>query len=496
MPGRIYDAHFNADGSRFVVGSSLDGTGEVRVYETDSGKLLSKLEGQHGPVYAVSFSTSGKVVASAGFDGLVRLNDADTGKLIKEFFAGAGSRQKVARARNEGCDFDAAPIGNVSIQRCATGKCHETDFLTIGSWVFVALAFRSVGGSRPSGRGRSRKSCPRAAKVVSLEARPAQIALTNIDTPTRRWCSPAAWRAASGSTSRGWPSRPCRAIWSRSRRPAWCVPRPTAKGKSRFQLGGQSVAVPLKISGQKADYKASFVRDVMPAMSKMGCNAGTCHGSLNGKNGFKLSLRGYDPLFDHRALTDDIAGRRINRARPGPEPDAAQAGGRDSARGRRGDPAGRALLRADPLLDRRRREARSRQPARRQDRDLPQESDRADAGHEPADEGLGHVHRRHGARRDAGGVHRQRQHRSGRAEQAGPGLGDSPRRSAGAGPFRGFVHRHHDHRDGRPQRVRVEGRAGQQLCRRAGLQQAEARQDRCRASCAPTPSSSAACRSI
>ncbi len=96
MPGRIYDAHFNADGSRFVVSSSLDGTGEVRVYETDSGKLLHKLEGQRGAVYAVTFSTSGKVIASAGFDGLVRLNDADTGKLIKEFSPVPADASKVA----------------------------------------------------------------------------------------------------------------------------------------------------------------------------------------------------------------------------------------------------------------------------------------------------------------------------------------------------------------------------------------------------------------
>jgi hypothetical protein len=60
----------------------------------------------------------------------------------------------------------------------------------------------------------------------------------------------------------------------------------------------------------------SFVRDVQPLLSKMGCNAGTCHGSKEGKAGFKLSLRGYDPLFDHRALTDDIGARRFNRSAP------------------------------------------------------------------------------------------------------------------------------------------------------------------------------------
>jgi WD40 repeat protein len=100
MPGRIYDAHFNADGSRFVVASSLDGAGEVRIYETDSGKLLHKLEGQHGAVYAVSYSTSGKLVASGGFDGLVRLNDAETGKLVKEFSPVPPGTGKVASAGN------------------------------------------------------------------------------------------------------------------------------------------------------------------------------------------------------------------------------------------------------------------------------------------------------------------------------------------------------------------------------------------------------------
>jgi WD40 repeat protein/mono/diheme cytochrome c family protein len=118
MPGRIFSGRFNADGSRVVVGSSLEGTGEVRVYKVGPdgpdpryawleglpmnsthglpavlraagakgiGQMVCKLEGQHGAVYAVAYRPDGKQVASAGFDGVVRLNDPQTGKLIKEF---------------------------------------------------------------------------------------------------------------------------------------------------------------------------------------------------------------------------------------------------------------------------------------------------------------------------------------------------------------------------------------------------------------------------
>src|SRR5690606_18822266 len=61
---------------------------------------------------------------------------------------------------------------------------------------------------------------------------------------------------------------------------------------------------------------SDFLQDVSPLLSRLGCNLGTCHGSANGKNGFKLSLRGYDAIFDVRALTDDLASRRVNVASP------------------------------------------------------------------------------------------------------------------------------------------------------------------------------------
>ncbi|MBI3412338.1 MAG: DUF1553 domain-containing protein [Planctomycetes bacterium] len=87
-------------------------------------------------------------------------------------------------------------------------------------------------------------------------------------------------------------------------------------GALSFSFAGQSGTIPIKISGQREKHAVSFVKDVMPVISRVGCNAGTCHGSAQGRNGFQLSLRGYDPEFDHRALVDDVSGRRFNRAAP------------------------------------------------------------------------------------------------------------------------------------------------------------------------------------
>src|SRR5436853_5033128 len=60
----------------------------------------------------------------------------------------------------------------------------------------------------------------------------------------------------------------------------------------------------------------SFRNEVMAILSRGGCNAGACHGNQNGKNGFKLSLRGEDPDFDWLSLTRDMHGRRVNVVDP------------------------------------------------------------------------------------------------------------------------------------------------------------------------------------
>ena len=59
-----------------------------------------------------------------------------------------------------------------------------------------------------------------------------------------------------------------------------------------------------------------FAIDGMAALSQGGCNQGACHGNLHGKGGFKLSLRGQDPLVDHSTITHEQSGRRINPLEP------------------------------------------------------------------------------------------------------------------------------------------------------------------------------------
>ncbi len=93
-------------------------------------------------------------------------------------------------------------------------------------------------------------------------------------------------------------------------------PKKDGKSVMRVAAGGRTAELPIEVKGAEAPKPVSYVRDVMPTLSRIGCNAGTCHGSAKGKKGFKLSLRGYDPDYDYAQLVDDLAGRRFNRSAP------------------------------------------------------------------------------------------------------------------------------------------------------------------------------------
>ncbi len=82
------------------------------------------------------------------------------------------------------------------------------------------------------------------------------------------------------------------------------------------QAAGKSVQVSVSVKLPSAAQPLSFRHDVMPVLSKGGCNMGACHGYSLGKNGFKLSLRGSDPALDFPVVTEEFFERRINRHNP------------------------------------------------------------------------------------------------------------------------------------------------------------------------------------
>lgn len=79
---------------------------------------------------------------------------------------------------------------------------------------------------------------------------------------------------------------------------------------------GVEASLKVRVEHAKTAEPVGFRNDVMAVFSKAGCNAGTCHGNFNGKNGFRLSLRGEDPDFDLASLTRDTEGRRLNLFAP------------------------------------------------------------------------------------------------------------------------------------------------------------------------------------
>src|SRR5262245_61073897 len=84
----------------------------------------------------------------------------------------------------------------------------------------------------------------------------------------------------------------------------------------RVERGADRLEIPVTVTGFAAGRAADFRTDVQPLLSKLGCNAGGCHGKASGQNGFKLSLFGFDTDFDFAAITREARGRRIFPAAP------------------------------------------------------------------------------------------------------------------------------------------------------------------------------------
>lgn len=89
--------------------------------------------------------------------------------------------------------------------------------------------------------------------------------------------------------------------------------RPVGDGSTTLtvEANGTKASVPVAAEKVASDAPVSFTREVEPVLTKNGCNGGGCHGAQHGRGGFKLSLFGFDPAFDHAQIVQSNEGRRI-----------------------------------------------------------------------------------------------------------------------------------------------------------------------------------------
>lgn len=94
------------------------------------------------------------------------------------------------------------------------------------------------------------------------------------------------------------------------------TPRGDGNASIRVSIGNRSREIAATVSGQGSKETVSFNYQALPALAKAGCSGGACHGSPNGKAGFRLSLFGFEPAVDRQSLVRDLHSRRVNVVEP------------------------------------------------------------------------------------------------------------------------------------------------------------------------------------
>jgi len=82
------------------------------------------------------------------------------------------------------------------------------------------------------------------------------------------------------------------------------------------RLGALSAEIPMTVDGFRSDRLINFGNQIVPILTKSGCNAGGCHGKASGQNGFRLSLLGFEPAEDYEHIVKEARGRRVFPAAP------------------------------------------------------------------------------------------------------------------------------------------------------------------------------------
>lgn len=297
LTDRIAALRFLPDGNQLIIADGRAAElGTVRIADVGTGAIASSWTAHNDTVFDLAVSKDGKLLATAGGDKLVKLWDLETHKEIAKL---EGHVAQVLSLAFNADDTQLASGGSDFQLKVWDVKTHER-LMSLGTHT------TAVDG------------------VAWATGVPAVVAVTADGAVERFTELKAHTGAVSGEVQAKEQKYPA------AEGMLQCV-AVTPNGERLFagSHDGQLFAYGKdgKLAQKLAIHEApaaelptnpapSFMRDVLPVLSKAGCNAGTCHAKPDGQNGFKLTVFSFDPKADYRNVTQDARGRRIFPASP------------------------------------------------------------------------------------------------------------------------------------------------------------------------------------
>ena len=297
LEGRVTALAFPPDNSTLIMADGAAAArGLIHFWSLSEGKILATLEGHTDNILAMALSSDGKLLATGGADNNAKVWDVPTRKEIAKLeghtshimalafnpdgsqlaTGGADKELKVwdVRSKEQLIQLGKKSAAVTGLRWSADGtKIHAINDLGEPS-VFTEL--KSHDGVRYNAEaGKESRLTAAATPLFCLATSPDAAVL---------------YAGSEAGTV---------LVWDKAGKVAPFAP-----------------AAPPAVAASARPASLSFTRDILPILSKSGCNLGSCHAKASGQAGFKLSVFAYDPKGDFRELTQDSRGRRIFPALP------------------------------------------------------------------------------------------------------------------------------------------------------------------------------------
>lgn len=315
--GRVTAMAFTPFGGALVAAdNAVAEPGWVRVFASDTGHEIAAWQAHDDAINALAISPDGGRVATAGGDKLVKLWELVSRREIARYEGHVGT------VTGLGFNADATELVSVGADK----QLKVWDVKSREGVVTIGGKKHSYTGAAWSANGKVAVATDEDGRLYTFKDFKrhggAQSSETAQERQIARWPEPQHAVAISTNGTRiatGGQDGIVRLVDNEGKLLATFEPRPHAPSTLIPAANEDLAAHKVHASAESDDLQLpvpSFVHDVLPALAKAGCMAGSCHAKPEGQNGFKLSVFNYDPRSDYAEIVKDGRGRRVFPAAP------------------------------------------------------------------------------------------------------------------------------------------------------------------------------------